>query len=568
MRVRSRFAVRVRERFALRVRRSAQTLRAFSALVMGVSLALPAAAQETRPATATVSGDTGLWFVPTAEVLPAKRWSASAYRVNVDYEQGFTDVSNWPLTFGFGVRDRVELFGALTVVNRIDRDVRPLLGDAQSGGVVNEYPFVNDAWTGTNFGDLWLGAKFNLTSQWRQQPAAFALRGMMKLPTANDDDGAGTGQLDIAFDGILSAEVNERVELSAFGGFIFRGDPELFDLVNGLRWGVGAAMPTRKNLRLTAELHGEHYLDDRVTFTGVQTQVVGNIPIESEAKGPVNASLGLTWLGRNGLYAGAGINWNLRISGRSDFGAEDETGDALGFQLRIGYHPGVKTYVPPAKPPDTKPEPPRANRPPSVIARCEPCTVEAGKVASLSAHATDPDGDALTYRWSVSAGSLSDRASARVPWTAPGQEGTVIATVEVEDGRGARATDAVTLTVTRPPVPITSPTLEDVHFDFDRYSLRPEATRALDEAVKALQQDPQSRIEIEGHTCNIGTAEYNIALGERRAHSVRDYLVSRGISADRIRTVSYGEERPKHENAREETRRLNRRAALVVRVVR
>ena len=74
------------------------------------------------------------------------------------------------------------------------------------------------------------------------------------------------------------------------------------------------------------------------------------------------------------------------------------------------------------------------------------------------------------------------------------------------------------------------------------------------------------RLEIEGHTCNIGTAEYNLALGERRANAVRDYLASRGITAERLRTVSYGEERPKFDNGREETRRLNRRAALVVRV--
>ena len=111
-------------------------------------------------------------------------------------------------------------------------------------------------------------------------------------------------------------------------------------------------------------------------------------------------------------------------------------------------------------------------------------------------------------------------------------------------------------------------TFEDVHFDFDRYSLRPEATRALDEAIATLQQNPELRLEIEGHTCNIGTAEYNLALGERRATAVRDYLSSRGIGADRLRTVSYGEERPKYDNAREETRRLNRRAALVVRVTR
>jgi len=107
---------------------------------------------------------------------------------------------------------------------------------------------------------------------------------------------------------------------------------------------------------------------------------------------------------------------------------------------------------------------------------------------------------------------------------------------------------------------------EDVYFDFDRYSLRQDAMRVLDEAVTAMQQNASMRLEIEGHTCNIGTAEYNLALGERRAMSVRDYLISRGISADRIRTVSYGEERPKHDNAREETRRLNRRAALTVRM--
>jgi peptidoglycan-associated lipoprotein len=105
-----------------------------------------------------------------------------------------------------------------------------------------------------------------------------------------------------------------------------------------------------------------------------------------------------------------------------------------------------------------------------------------------------------------------------------------------------------------------------VHFDFDRYSLRPEAARILDEAIKALQDDANLRITIEGHTCNIGTNEYNLALGERRSAAVRDYLQSRGINASRLQTVSYGEERPRHDNSREETRRLNRRAAMTIRV--
>jgi outer membrane protein OmpA-like peptidoglycan-associated protein len=190
--------------------------------------------------------------------------------------------------------------------------------------------------------------------------------------------------------------------------------------------------------------------------------------------------------------------------------------------------------------------------------------VEVGKTSTVTADATDPDGDALSYRWTTPAGTLSAPADRQSPWTAPMQEGPVVITVEVRDPRGASATDAVTIQVIRPAVK--EFIFEDVHFDFDRYSLRPEATRALDEAVTALQANPQLRLEIEGHTCNIGTAEYNLALGDRRASAVRDYLASRGIGGDRLRTVSYGEERPKHDNAREETRRLNRRAALVVRV--
>src|SRR3972149_2644562 len=80
----------------------------------------------TRPATTTFRGDTGLWMVPTGEVLPARKGSISAYRVNFDDNQGFTDVSNWPVTFGIGVGDRAGIFGAWRLVNRIDRDIRPL----------------------------------------------------------------------------------------------------------------------------------------------------------------------------------------------------------------------------------------------------------------------------------------------------------------------------------------------------------------------------------------------------------------------------------------------------------
>src|SRR5204863_7761620 len=116
---------------------------------------------------------------------------------------------------------------------------------------------------------------------------------------------------------------------------------------------------------------------------------------------------------------------------------------------------------------------------------------------------------------------------------APQQEGPVPVTVTVDDGKGGTASDSVTIQVLRPR-PVVELTFEDVYFDFDRSTLRPEALRLLDDAVTRLQANPGKNIVIEGHTCSIGTAEYNLALGERRAASVRNYLTSRGVPAARL----------------------------------
>jgi outer membrane protein OmpA-like peptidoglycan-associated protein len=525
---------------------------------------------ETRPATTTTMGDTGLWFVPTGEVLPAKRWSFSLYRVNFDYTEGFTDVSNWPITFGAGLGGKVEIFGAVHAIRRIDRDARPIFFNSQGGGLANEYPFVTGGWSGNQFGDIWLGGKFNLSSEFDQKPVAFALRALLKIPTASDtDEGVGTGKMDFAFDAILSKEINQRVEVSGYGGYIKRGQPDGAEISSGIRYGFGVGLPSRKGLRLTAELHGEAYSDDSVVLTRSLIGEDGSIaPALTSVDSPLTASIGLTWQSAKGVFAGAGLNYRLGMDGRSEFGSfEDETGDAIGFQLRLGYHPGVRVYVPPPPPPPPSPAPRAAvaeNRPPTVKARCEPCTVEVGRTSTVTADASDPDGDPLTYKWSAPAGKFTAPGDRQTPWTAPMQEGPVQVTVAVADGKGGTASDTVTIQVIRPARK--EIVFEDVHFDFDRYSLRPEATRALDEAIRTLKENADLRIEIEGHTCNIGTAEYNLALGERRAAAVREYLAAQGIGADRLRTVSYGEERPKHDNAREETRRLNRRAALLVRV--
>jgi len=534
----------------------------------------PAAATETRPATTTFMGDTGLWYVPTAEVLPRKKWSMSAYRVNFDDNQGFTDVSNWPVTFGYGISDRAELFGSWVLVNRIDRDIRPLYlaSIPAAGGFVPQHPLASEGWSGNQLGDLWIGLKWSLASEFDQKPVAFALRPMIKLPTGDKDGGASTGKTDFVLDAVLSKELNQRVEVSGYGGFIFRGEPDAVETTNGFRWGIGAGMPSRKSLRLTAELTGEFYSNDSLSTKQQLLASDGSfLPngFTETVNSPVDFNLGLTWQGSNGFFAGLGWTYRFTVDKRDEFLSPytNGAGDRMDIVGRIGYHPGVRIYVPPPPPPPPAPAPapaPRAHDL-SVRATCDPCTVEVGKTSTVTAIATDSTGCSVTYAWSAPTGTFTNRTGQSTPWTAPNQEGPVPVTVTVTcptDGKTASAT--VNIQVVRPAVK--QIVFEDVHFDFDRYSLRPEAVRALDEAIRSLQENPNLSIEIEGHTCNIGTAEYNLALGERRATAVREYLTSRGIGANRLRTVSYGEERPKFDNAREETRRLNRRAALVVRV--
>ncbi len=299
---------------------------------------------QTRPATTTFMGDTGLWYVPTGEVLPRKKWSISAYRVNFDDNQGFTDVSNWPLTFGVGLADRAEIFGSWVLVNRIDRDIRPLFISSipRAGGVVPQNPLMNNTWNGSNLGDLWLGAKVNLTSQWRQQPAAFALRFMVKAPVGDKDSGASTGKADFAFDAIASKEINERVEFSGYGGYIVRGSPDEVETTNAFRWGVGAGMPSRKSLRFTAELDGELYADSKLRTKVLMLATDGSfLPVgfESDVKNPFNLNLGLTWQGRNGVFAGLGWTYRFTVDKRDEFLSQytNGAGDRMDIVGRIGY---------------------------------------------------------------------------------------------------------------------------------------------------------------------------------------------------------------------------------------
>ena len=106
--------------------------------------------------------------------------------------------------------------------------------------------------------------------------------------------------------------------------------------------------------------------------------------------------------------------------------------------------------------------------------------------------------------------------------------------------------------------------LKDVFFDFGKAVLRRDATQTLDTNIQWLTVNSHVRIVVEGHCDERGTTEYNLALGERRARAVRDYLVAAGVNAKRISRISYGEERPFVLGHDESAWKWNRRVHFVV----
>jgi peptidoglycan-associated lipoprotein len=105
---------------------------------------------------------------------------------------------------------------------------------------------------------------------------------------------------------------------------------------------------------------------------------------------------------------------------------------------------------------------------------------------------------------------------------------------------------------------------DKVFFDYDKSSLTPEAKTQLSKWVAFLKQYPSDQLTVEGHCDERGTKEYNLALGEKRANSIKEFLVSQGVQTSRLKTVSYGKERPLVAESNESAWAKNRRGVGVI----
>jgi len=106
--------------------------------------------------------------------------------------------------------------------------------------------------------------------------------------------------------------------------------------------------------------------------------------------------------------------------------------------------------------------------------------------------------------------------------------------------------------------------LNNIFFDTDKAELLPASYLELDKLIALLNQNPKIKIEIGGHTDDVGSDAYNQKLSQRRAEAVRQYLISKGISENRITSTGYGESKPSHPNNSPENRALNRRVEFTI----
>ncbi|HWR17267.1 MAG TPA: peptidoglycan-associated lipoprotein Pal [Terriglobales bacterium] len=209
-------------------------------------------------------------------------------------------------------------------------------------------------------------------------------------------------------------------------------------------------------------------------------------------------------------------------------------------------------------PPPTPPPPPAA---PTATLSANPSTIEKGQSTTLTWQTTNADDVTLGPN------KVDANGSASVSPT----ESTTFRLIAKGPGGTKEETARVTVTVPPPPPPpqptetdqeLFNRSIKDVFFDYDSYEIRADAQASIAADAQFLQQHPNIQFTVEGHCDERGSTEYNLALGDNRANAVKTALVQAGVSADRIRTISFGKEKPFCTESNEQCWQQNRRGHL------
>jgi outer membrane protein OmpA-like peptidoglycan-associated protein len=488
-----------------------------------------------RLATPSYEGDTGLFRLSSAYVLPRGKAAFSLFRDNYDRDPKGIDFSIHGLNAAFGATDRLEIFGQIGIQNRLK------VNYVFQPGFYNDLPFAGtDGWE-TGFGDIKVGAKYAFLDDYRGDGVGLAARGLIKFGTADEAKGLGTGKTGGALDLILSKNLNYKADLHASIGYEFASDPDLVNIGGAFKWGVGVNVPACEKWTIQAELTGKSYGD-----------------ADFDQTNPIDLLIGpVIWI-KPGFFVRPAWSYALNYDDR---GIGGSTAKKSGKHLAIGYHPGTRCCEVLTPPP---PPPPPANRPPTVSLNCLKDSLLAGESTDCRATAADPDGDALTYTWSASAGRVTGTgADARLDTTGVPCGTTITVTVNVSDGRGgtASATDTVRVICPEQPKP-EAVTCTSGGFPRNLARLNNVDKACLDDVASRLRRDPRSRVVIVGHA-DKGERNANV-VARKRAEAVKSYLVKeRGIEEARITAREVGSTRLLDTGTSAMARAKNRRVEVI-----
>ncbi len=265
-----------------------------------------------------------------------------------------------------------------------------------------------------------------------------------------------------------------------------------------------------------------------------------------------------------------GVKLEVREEARSKMNKRKISLILLGFTLFLAATGCKKKVAPPPPPPPPKaevPPPPPPPKPSITQFVAEPSTIQRGQSATLRWNVSD----ATDISINQSIGAVQAQGTRQV---FPNDTTTYTLTVKGPGGADSRsATVSVTVPPPPPPPPPPKPArktlsemlsteVQDAYFDYDKSDIREDARAVLTSdatALKTLISDyPSGAIVIEGNCDERGSAEYNLGLGDRRASSARDFLVQLGVPADRLKTISYGKERPVCTESNEDCWQKNR----------
>ncbi len=586
----------------------------------------PASQQPARRPIPATLGTLGFFTMETADTLPRKGVGISAYVNKWAREPGDVAVVNWGWNLSFGMSDRISAhfvweperhlhvaspgqlsfnspLGNPQFGSTIYRSLLPVLGAAP--GYVEDYPFAGQ--NGGGPGEVTLGLKYGIWSEWRGDPVSFSLRSDFVIPTRTTltdllDDQGQAGQLNYLVGAAASKTWAETVQGALNFSYRFTRDPRFggvraLNQADQIRVGAGFLLFPEKRLQFMNEYTalvftgtatenttfgprdpidgvwgirwypfqnvavdlGYRYmlnLKDHGDRSGFVIKVGGThwrraeppapanrapsaacsasrssvyagsgdvVSVRAQAADPDNDSLNYSWAATGGRIDGSGpeIRWNSSGLDSGNYTVTARVDDGHGGTASCAVDIRVE---------------PRPNRAPSLTCAADRTSVLVGERIRITATATDPDGDALTYAWRTNGGRVEGSGPAVGLDTSGVNPGRYTVTGRVEDARGLATDCTVALEVKSPAAPPEASLLNQCFFRSGSARVDNVCKRILDDVALRLQNDPRARSVVVGFADPRESAKLN----QQRADAAKKYLSGKGVAAGRIDTKAAG----------------------------